>query len=82
MERDTKRSDNHFATPEAIRDYAVQRFQTLAPVKYDAGQKQHGGLLTQRPLLEELEAEVIDLWFYLVGLRIRLEEADINVEER
>ena len=35
-----------------------------ARAKYDAGQKEHGGLLIHRDCLAELEAELIDAWFY------------------
>ena len=60
-------------TPEEIRDFAVQRWCHLAPAKYNKGQREHGGLITDRALLEAAEEETIDLWFYLQGLRIKLD---------
>lgn len=61
-----------YSTPNAIRDGALRRFQEIAKAKYDAGQREHGGLIIDRELLTELENEVIDLWFYVQGLRIKL----------
>lgn len=37
---------------------------TAARAKYDAGQTAHGGILTHRDCLAELEQELIDAWFY------------------
>jgi hypothetical protein len=43
---------------------APDRFVTLAGPKYDEGQATHGGLLTHRDCLAEMEQELIDLWHY------------------
>ena len=51
----------------------MDRFSELAPKKYDAGQKEHGGYLPDRPLLAELEKEAIDGWHYLGAARRRIE---------
>lgn len=59
-------------TPEMIRDEALKRFQERAKDKYDAGQKEHGGIITDRILVDELENEVIDLWFYVQALKLKL----------
>lgn len=61
-------------TPESIRDYALERFQILAKAKYDKGQSEHGGILTDRECLDELEAEIIDFWFYLQGAKMKLKQ--------
>jgi len=60
-------------TPDEIRDAAVGRFNEIAPPKFDYGQREHGGsLLEKENLLGEMEAEVIDLWFYLQAARLRI----------
>ncbi len=61
-------------TPNGIRDFALMRFAEAAKDKYDAGQEEHGGLITDRKLFEELEAEIIDQWFYLQAIRIKHHE--------
>jgi hypothetical protein len=61
-------------TPETIRDRAMQRFNELAPAKYDQGQAEHGGILIERDLVSDMEREVIDFWFYLQALRQRMEQ--------
>ena len=58
--------------PNEIRDIALERFQKAAKSKYDKGQKEHGGLITDRILVDELENEVIDLWFYVQALKLKL----------
>ena len=62
------------STPEGIRDFALERFQRLAKGKYDAGQEEHGGLITDRKLFDELEEEIIDMYFYLTAIRIKHHE--------
>ena len=66
-------TENSNLTPEAIRDYAVARFATLAPGKYDRGQEAHGGLLTERCLVDEIEQEALDLFIYVAALRLKIE---------
>lgn len=66
-------AENSNLTPEAIRDYAVARFATLAPGKYDRGQEAHGGLLTERCLVDEIEQEALDLFIYVAALRLKIE---------
>ena len=51
---------------DQIRDDAVQDWHQRAPLKYNEGQKKHGGNLDHRPyLIGEAKNEAIDLWFYL-----------------
>ena len=59
--------------PNEIRDIALVRFQNLAKEKYDKGQLEHGGIITDRCLVDELEKEIIDAWFYVQALRLKLE---------
>tara|TARA_R100000963_G_C4640247_1_gene103909 strand:+ start:1727 stop:2050 length:324 start_codon:yes stop_codon:yes gene_type:complete len=53
-------------SPDQIRDDAVQDWHQRAPLKYNEGQKEHGGNLDQRAdLIGEAKKENIDQWFYL-----------------
>ena len=58
-------------TSETIRDDAVRRFMQLAPVKYDMGQEEHGGLLDETVKWKSVEDEIIDLWFYIQSMKRR-----------
>ena len=49
-------------TPEAIKNFALKRWDKLAAKKYDAGQAAHGGLITERDSIADLEEEIIDAW--------------------
>ena len=55
-----------------IRDEALEAFAVKAKEKYDKGQEEHGGLLTDRACMDDLEDEVIDLWFYIQALRTKI----------
>ena len=59
-------------TPEEIAKRSVDRFNKLATAKYMAGQAEHGGNLVNKVRLENAEEEIIDLWFYIQALRLRL----------
>ena len=59
-------------TPEEIAKKSVDRFNKLATVKFMAGQAEHGGNLVNKVRLENAEEEIIDLWFYIQALRLRL----------
>ena len=77
----TKKTRNMTANEELleeanrIKNQAIDAFRSKAFKKYDAGQEEHGGLLTERVSLEDLEDEIIDLWFYLQALKERLAKA-------
>ena len=65
-----------------IKNQAIDAFSSKAFQKYDAGQQEHGGLLTNRVSFGDLEDEIIDLWFYLQALKERLAKAsDADQEE-
>ena len=74
LQSDTKLSKD---TPEVLKEAenikqrALLRFEERAGAKYDAGQREHGGLITERVELKDLEDEIIDLWFYLSAYRDR-----------
>jgi hypothetical protein len=59
-------------SPDEIRDASIARFNELAGPKYDRGQVEHGGLLTDRNVVDDMEKEIIDLWHYCQTLRIQL----------
>jgi hypothetical protein len=57
-----------------IKDDAIGHFIKRSGAKYDAGQREHGGLITFRVTLEDLEDEIIDLWFYLQAFKSKLSD--------
>ena len=59
-------------TPEGFRDGAIEDFVTLAFNKYNKGQEEHGGYLPDRASFQDLEEEIIDLWFYVRAMRHRV----------
>lgn len=59
----------------ASMDQALSRFHIMAKNKYVSGQKEHGGNLWEKlNLLDHAEEEVIDLWYYLQGIRQKLKD--------
>jgi len=60
-------------TPDQIRDESMERFNAIAPVKYDIGQREHGGLLDKTVDFNDIEYEAIDFWFYLQSLKHKYE---------
>ena len=68
-------------TPNQIRDEAIKCFNQMAPAKYNAGQKEHGGLLDNREdIIADLRGEAIDFWFYVETAARQLEEKDEQIE--
>jgi hypothetical protein len=59
-------------TPDEIRDAAIAHFIERAVPKFNKGQKEHGGSCDQRANFEELENEIIDLWFYMMSMKHKL----------
>jgi hypothetical protein len=55
-----------------FRDECMVRFMEKARVKYDKGQKEHGGLLPLDVRMNDLEDEVIDQWFYLQAIKTKI----------
>lgn len=59
-------------SPEEFKTEALADFQRLASAKFDKGQKEHGGNILDRWLIDEAKKEVIDLWFYISALEKKL----------
>ena len=61
---------------EVLRDEAIARFTEKATSKFNAGIQEHnpngGNDLEDRATFADLEDEVIDLWFYVQGLKRRI----------
>ena len=69
-------------TPNQIRDEAIKCFNQLAPAKYNAGQKEHGGNLDKRKdVINDLRGEAIDFWFYVETEARQKEELEERIEE-
>ena len=59
-------------TANNFRDQAISMFNQLAFQKYNAGQKEHGGFLVDTCSIFDLDAEIIDLWFYVQAMKAKL----------
>ena len=70
-------SERKEPSADDIREMAVARFDKVARAKYDKGQAEHQGLIIdpQRDLIDEIEAEAIDLYFYSFAMRLRRKRA-------
>lgn len=54
---------------------ALNRFQSMASAKYKEGQKEHGGNLWEKEcLMDEIEKEIIDQWFYIQAVKQKLKK--------
>ena len=60
-------------TPDQIRDESMARFNQVAPVKYDVGQKEHGGNLDENVNFTDIEYEAVDFWHYVQSLKHKYE---------
>jgi len=71
----TKR-DHKPSKDEILRDEAIARFTEKATSKFNAGIREHnpngGNDLEDRATFADLEDEIIDLWFYVQGLKRRI----------
>lgn len=61
---------------EILRDEAIARFTEKATSKFNAGIREHnpngGNDLEDRATFADLEDEIIDLWYYVQGLKRRI----------
>lgn len=73
-------SENN-ATIEYIKQRSLRSFMEKASAKYDSGQKEHGGILTDRNCMDEMGHEIIDLWHYYSAERIRQEAKDRYIRQ-
>ena len=71
----TKR-DHKPSKDEILRDEAIARFTQKATSKFNAGIQEHnpngGNDLEDRATFADLEDEIIDLWYYVQGLKRRI----------
>jgi len=71
----TKR-DHKPSKDEILRDEAIARFTEKATSKFNAGIQEHnpngGNDLEDRATFADLEDEIIDLWYYVQGLKRRI----------
>jgi len=71
----TKR-DHKLSKDEILRDEAIERFTEKATSKFNAGIQEHnpngGNDLEDRATFADLEDEIIDLWYYVQGLKRRI----------
>lgn len=68
-------------TSELIKQRSLQTFLEAAASKFDAGQAQHGGLLTDRDCFMEMQNEIIDQWHYWSAEAIRRERREQYILE-
>ena len=61
---------NNF-TPNQIRDLGLKYFAKYAREKYDKGQAEHQGILTDRDHLDEIMAEAVDLFWYAFAAKLK-----------
>ena len=69
-------------TPDEIRNTAIKRFEDISETKFNRGQREHGGSLDENVTLEDIEDEIIDMWFYTQSLRMkhRAEKGQLRAE--
>jgi len=58
--------------PETFKEFAMARFSRLARKKYDKGQAEYKDYIVDRVELADLEDEIIDLFFYVTALRVKM----------
>ena len=72
---------NKMITSDKIKQRSLNTFLNEASTKFDKGQQEHGGLLTDRDCFMEMRAEIVDLWHYYVAEEIRREERERYISE-
>lgn len=63
--------------PPESKEFLIRTLTTLNKIsveKFLKGQKEHGGLITDRDCEYELNMEIIDLIFYFYGLKVKIDE--------
>jgi len=55
-----------------FRDQSIDWFMHKARLKYDLGQIEHGGFLPADVVLNDMEDEIIDLWFYYQAIKYKI----------
>lgn len=68
-------------TADSIKHRSLQTFLEEAASKFDRGQAEHGGLLTDRDCFMEMRNEIIDQWHYWAAEMIRREKREQYIQE-
>lgn len=55
-----------------FKNTAIKLFAQKASDKYDKGQEEHGGYLPFDVIFKDIEDEVMDMWFYIQALKLKL----------
>jgi hypothetical protein len=56
-----------------FRDACIKNFIGKASAKYDKGQLEHGGYLPSDVSFVDIEDEVIDIWFYVQAMKVKIQ---------
>lgn len=68
-------------TSDTIKNGSLQTFLDAASTKFDKGQQEHGGLLTDRDCFMEMQKEIIDQWHYWYAELMRREKQAQYIQE-
>ena len=73
-EEENAEEENLLIKSARFRETAMERFLKKARAKYDKGQQEHGGYLPVDVNINDLEDEVIDQWFYLQAIKVKIHQ--------
>lgn len=68
-------------TSDTIKNGSLQTFLDAASTKFDKGQQEHGGLLTDRDCFMEMQKEIIDQWHYWYAENMRRQKQAQYIQE-
>jgi len=68
-------------TPKQHIEDIINEFSTLAKKKYNKGQKEHGGKLWRKPVVNEVMSEAIDFIIYVSTMLKQIETAKTYLKE-
>jgi hypothetical protein len=71
-QKDQKEDKKLLLKVNQFRDQSIDWFIHKARIKYDLGQIEHGGFLPADVVLNDLEDEIIDLWFYYQAIKYKI----------
>tara|TARA_Y100000114_G_scaffold126458_1_gene122853 strand:+ start:1014 stop:1484 length:471 start_codon:yes stop_codon:yes gene_type:complete len=58
-----------------FKNNAIALFEQKASGKYDRGQIEHGGYLPFDVIFQDIEDEIIDMWFYVQAMKVKVGSA-------